>query len=285
MKCYVIAGETAVGKSKFGIALAKKLKKIGYGARIINGDSQQVITEVPILSDQPQDFGGIPHELYGYKSINEDISSFTWMTDVIQIMTECHTNGEVPIVIGGSGFYLRNLIEGHWQLPKNYPVYEDNEYMHEKVRHNCTVHPNDTYRVARNFTLLNTNTKECNILRPNCDFITIQLKSKNVEQNIMHRLESIFDLAKIEAKQHMHNSLLDKVIGFKEIKAHIKGEISAKEARELMRVRIRQYAKRQRTWFRNKMKFDFIIENSEQLISQHIQELVKIFTTPIDRLI
>ena len=64
-KHYVVAGETAVGKSSFAIKLAKLLLEKGARVNIINGDSQQIIKELPVLSDQPINDFGVPHFLYG----------------------------------------------------------------------------------------------------------------------------------------------------------------------------------------------------------------------------
>lgn len=268
MHNYIIAGETATGKSSLAIMLAKHCQLNRVKVRIINGDSQQIFSELPVLSDQPKDFQGIKHELYSYKNINDNTSSFTWMQDVLHILDECAINKECAIIVGGSGFYLRNLINGHYCLPQNDRFNNASvDFMYDYILQkdpNTKIIRNDTYRVSRHFNLLlktdltmNENMLGCSIIKTFHKFRTILLKSDMVEQNITLRIEENFDSFVQEVSQCQQNPLLDRIIGFREINAFLQGRIAEVEAKKLMRTRVRQYAKRQRTWFK-RMNFDFV---------------------------
>lgn len=260
MNIYIVTGETAVGKSRFAVDFAKKID--GY---IINGDSQQIIKELPILTDQPTKFNNIDHYLYGYKSCKEHISSYLWCCDVKKLLSEIN---KPAIIVGGSGFYLRNLIHGHCAIPeinKNTDMSKE-EMVQFLKQHNSGLNLIDPYRLQRAVSIIIETGKTIEewAIENNEQFINtkpklILIKANDVNLNIQKRINNFFDDAVEEVRQNINTNELHRIIGFTEIKRYLNNEISRTDCIDLMICRTRQYAKRQRTWFRNKMQFDEVV--------------------------
>jgi tRNA dimethylallyltransferase len=110
----IIAGPTASGKSQLAIDIAKE-----KGGVIINADSQQVYRDVPILTAQPnaEEQAVVPHRLYGFLEGKESLNAAAWARRAAQeIETVWHEN-RLPVVVGGTGLYLRTLIDGISPVP------------------------------------------------------------------------------------------------------------------------------------------------------------------------
>ena len=111
---WIIAGPTASGKTALAVEIAKR-----SNGTIINADSMQVYTEIPIISAQPTatERGDIPHKLYGYLSILQRMTAAQWAKDALQEIRMVHANGGQPILVGGSGLYLQALMQGFSPMP------------------------------------------------------------------------------------------------------------------------------------------------------------------------
>ena len=109
-KIYVVMGPTASGKSRFSLDLAHEL-----GGEIINADSMQVYEDVPILTARPDplEMEGIPHHLYGYLDAHAHGSFAEWGQKAAPLLESI----DVPIVVGGTGLYLKSLISGYAPIP------------------------------------------------------------------------------------------------------------------------------------------------------------------------
>lgn len=263
MICYVITGETASGKSSFALRLANKIR-----GEIINADSQQVIKELPILTDQPTDL--MHHHLYGYKTCEEEYSSHIWLSDCLQKIEEL--GDRIPIIVGGSGFYIRALVEGLPAIPAtNMQPKESREEMYELVKkHDPEINPQDIYRVTRSYGLIRETGYgmgwwlKQKAEKPGLEFKTILIQGTNIKEKIKARLDNIFDRAIGEVRANLHLKKLRRIIGFSEIEGYLMGEYNAERAKELIYYRTCQYAKRQRTWFRNKGSFDYILTTENE---------------------
>ena len=106
MICIVISGPTASGKSSLALALSKK-----YDGWIINADSQQILEELPILTDQPVNASNT--FLYGHKKHTQYYSSFQWCLEAGELVHKSLELRKIPILVGGTGFYLNNFLTGH----------------------------------------------------------------------------------------------------------------------------------------------------------------------------
>jgi tRNA dimethylallyltransferase len=111
----VVAGPTASGKS----ALAARLAR-AFGGVVINADSMQVYRDLPILSAQPSAAAkqDVPHRLYGFLALDDVCSADRWATLARQEIDVAHEAGKLPILCGGTGLYLRALMQGFSQIPE-----------------------------------------------------------------------------------------------------------------------------------------------------------------------
>ncbi len=119
----LIAGPTASGKSAVAVALAKAIEAGGKKAVIINADSAQVYADLAILSARPtkQEMGGIEHRLYGTWDGAMACSAARWAEVAREEIAQCHADGAVPIVVGGTGMYIKVLLEGIAPIPEIEP--------------------------------------------------------------------------------------------------------------------------------------------------------------------
>ena len=110
----LIAGPTASGKSDLAVKLAQRLGREGRHGVIINADSQQVYRDLRILSARPteDEMGGIEHRLFGTWDGAEPCSAANWADAAKAAIEEAHAAGSVPILCGGTGLYMRVLLEG-----------------------------------------------------------------------------------------------------------------------------------------------------------------------------
>ncbi|MBA4008229.1 MAG: tRNA (adenosine(37)-N6)-dimethylallyltransferase MiaA [Erythrobacter sp.] len=120
----LIAGPTASGKSAVALALAHRLAKDGRQAVIINADSAQVYADLQILSARPSEveMEGIEHRLFGAWDGADACSAAKWAARAKAEIADCHANDAVPILVGGTGLYLKVLLEGIAPIPEIDPA-------------------------------------------------------------------------------------------------------------------------------------------------------------------
>jgi tRNA dimethylallyltransferase len=120
----LIAGPTASGKSAAAIALAQRLAESGRRGVIINADSAQVYADLQVLSARPTEaeMAGIEHRLFGAWDGAEACSAAAWAARAKAEIAACHAEGAVPILVGGTGLYLKVLLEGIAPIPEIDPA-------------------------------------------------------------------------------------------------------------------------------------------------------------------
>ncbi|MBO4643203.1 MAG: tRNA (adenosine(37)-N6)-dimethylallyltransferase MiaA, partial [Alphaproteobacteria bacterium] len=114
-KVIVIGGATASGKSGLALRLAEKLNGV-----VINADSMQVYKDVPTLTARPSEAEqqSIPHRLYGFLEPDENYSVFKWVKAAATEIRQIWRENKVPVIVGGTGFYLQTLIKGISPVPQ-----------------------------------------------------------------------------------------------------------------------------------------------------------------------
>ena len=216
----LIAGPTASGKSDLAVKLAHRLAREGRHGVIINADSQQVYRDLHILSARPteDEMGGIEHRLFGTWDGAEPCSAANWADAAKAAIEEAHAAGSVPILCGGTGLYMRTLLDGISPIPAIDP------HVREAVRELST----EALRAR---------------LNARCDLRFERMLDKGA-------------LAEVEAllARDLDPALpVMRAIGVPEIKALLEGDLSRAEAIAAGQLATRQYAKRQYTWFRNQL--------------------------------
>lgn len=275
-KVVICAGPTASGKSSYALKLAQE-----QGGVIINGDSLQVYRELEIITAQPssEDQHILPHYLYECLDPWESCSAGYWLSLVLPLIQEAHEKGQLPIVVGGTGFYLKTLLEGVSPIP---PIDLDvrkmlldrneiQEILYKELQAIdpkwCShVNPHDRQRTMRGLEVYYGTGKPLSFWQtqkpslPPYDFEKILLlpEKETLLQNIKLRLEEMLKKEVLEEVAHALTLPLSdtarKAIGLREFGEYLKGNCSLEQAKELTFLHTCQYAKRQRTWFRNQFE-------------------------------
>jgi len=288
-KIICVYGPTASSKTKFAITLAKKV-----GGVVINADSMQVYSEVPILTSQPsyEEQSIISHRLYSIINPISDFSVHQWLNLVVKEIDDIRKQDLHPILVGGTGMYLSSLINGIAKIPEITKTTKQKIEDLTREKSNAELHDmlvkydanlakklsmNDRIRILRGLEVIIATGKsilkwqECNDKFYNRDdFINIYISPSRTTlyDNINNRFLKMIELGveqeveKIIKKYDVDK--LPKIIGLYVLHDYILGNISFEEMVVIIQKNTRNYAKRQFTWFNNKLNHDHVVFNYEQ---------------------
>lgn len=277
---WLIAGPTASGKSACALQLAKALGKQDQTGVIINADSMQVYSDIPVLSAAPSkiELKHCDHRLYGAWDGAETCSAASWASRAKSEIDEAHEDGKTPILVGGTGLYLKVLLEGIAPIPEIAPEVREQvraletadayaALQIEDPLHADVLEPGDSQRIARALEVKRSTG------------VTLadwqQAKSGGIAEDItlsplvlLPERQWIYDRCDARFEQMLENGAVEEVetllarelstdlpvmraIGVPEIAALIRGELSREQTVAAGGQATRQYAKRQFTWLRN----------------------------------
>ncbi len=271
----LIAGPTASGKSALALALAERFEGV-----VINADSAQVYRDLRILSARPSEAEEerAPHRLYGYRDGATACSAADWATDARAAISETHREGRLSILTGGTGLYIRTLLEGIAPVPpidpgirsavRALPVPESYAALKlEDPEAAERVRPTDTARVARALEVVrSTGRPLAQWQREKAGGIggkvrllpLILLPPREwLYERCNNRFEQMLGPEGLAEGEALLARGLDaalpvmRAIGVPEVAAYVRGEMSREEAIAAGQTATRQYAKRQYTWFSN----------------------------------
>ena len=261
----VIVGPTGVGKTKMSIELAKYLD-----APVINADAVQIYKGLDIGSAKvtSDEMDGVKHYLIDIKNIDEEYSVCEYQKDVRKILEE-YKNKNV-IICGGTGLYISAaLMDYRFYEDENSETYEgySNEQLYEMVLKkdkNSQIDKNNRVRMIRFLNKKITDTVEPKLLYPNTIFIGLTTSREKLYERINARVDKMFNDGLVLEVKYLYNKdknskILNRAIGYKEIISYLNKEISDEEAKELIKKNSRHYAKRQYTWFNNKMNIKWFL--------------------------
>lgn len=285
----VITGPTATGKSKLGVELAKKIN-----GEIINADSTQVykgldIGTAKVTKDEMQ---GIKHHLIDIKNIEEDYTVFDYQKDAREKINEITKKNKVPILVGGTGLYIKAaLYDYQFQEKKkiNYDNYSDLELYQKllKIDPNTNIHQNNRRRVENALSnyeqFKEIPSQKVKSLKPLYDIVVIALTTdrENLYQRINKRVDEMFKIGlekeakNLYDKKAYYKSVMTPIC-YKELFEYFDGNITKEEAINLIKKRSRNYAKRQYTWFRHQMNVKWIdvdFNNFDKTIKETLKEI------------
>ena len=270
-----IIGPTATGKSDLAIKLA-----LEFQTEIISADSRLVYKDFNIgtAKPSPNELLRVKHHCIDVVSPTDDFSVTEYRKIAQYAMDNLFQQNKPPIIAGGTGFYVKSLLEG-LDIPKveadenfrtrmrNLAENRGNEFLFEILREKDDkiaqkLHPNDIFRVIRALEVIEKTGKKMSELqtknKPDYNIIYIFLDAKDREylyDRINRRVDIMLETGLVEevkfliAKYGKTVSLL-KTLGYKEISEYLDGEMSLEEAAELLKKNTRNFAKRQLTWFR-----------------------------------
>jgi tRNA dimethylallyltransferase len=269
----VIAGPTASGKSALALRLAE-----ATGGAIVNADSAQIYRDLPILSAAPseEERGRAEHLLYGVLDGSKPCSAADWADLAKPEIARLHEAGRLPILAGGTGLYLRTLLDGIAPIPPIDPA------IRAKVRGNgvaenlaeltpldpvaaTTLNPGDTTRIARALEVIKSTGKtlaEWQEQREGGIADSIHLETLILlpprpwlYERCDRRFAEMVDQGAIDEVRVLLERQLDpdlpvmRAIGVTELAAHLRGESTLDQAIAAGQQATRRYAKRQYTWF------------------------------------
>ena len=305
-KIVVLTGPTAVGKTKLSIELAKKI-----GGEIISADSCQVYKHMDIGSAKirPEEMGGISHFLVDELEPSEEFNVVVFQQKTKQYMKEIYERGHIPILVGGTGFYIQAVLydihfsvdDNNHQIRKELESMASEkgpEYMHEELRKidpasADVIHANNVKRVIRAleyYKLTGQRISEHNEEQRNnespYDFSYFVLNDHRelLYERIDKRVDEMITEGLVDEVKHLKELGYDRsyvsmqALGYKEIFGYLEGEISLDEAIYIIKRDTRHFAKRQITWFKrekevlwvNKPDFDYNNDKILDYMYQHI---------------
>ncbi len=283
----IVAGPTASGKSSLALDLA-----LAFDGVVINADSMQVYKDTPIIAACPsaEDKAQVPHKLYEIYDASVNGTVVDWLEKAAAEIRQAWQDGKMPVVVGGTGLYLDNLINGTTPIPEAdaqvraevRQLAEDIGVpaLHEKLRlvdkeSADRLSPNDTTRVTRAYEvflqtgipLSDWHKKPMIKKLPEAQFAVIKIcpQSKELDERCYLRFDKMLaagaldEICRLAAKNLAPNLPAMKALGVPELLAYLRGEIPLEEAVKLGKLHTRQYAKRQRTWFAGKLKADICL--------------------------
>jgi tRNA dimethylallyltransferase len=274
-KVALIAGPTASGKTALALHLAKS-----HNIMIINADSAQVYSDLPVLSAQPtpEEQASVPHRLFGYLDGRTACSAARWAADAKLAITEAHVAGRLPVLVGGTGLYLRTLLDGIAPIPEVDPDLRANiralpvadAYAALKIKDPsmaASLAPADGSRITRALEVIESTGRSIGdwrkdkaggiggdvdlrplILLPPRDWLYARCDARF---DAMMAAGAIAEVEALLARNLPTDAPVMRAIGVPEVSAMLASANSRAQAITLGKTATRQYAKRQFTWFRN----------------------------------
>jgi tRNA dimethylallyltransferase len=269
----LIAGPTASGKSALALALAERT-----GGVIVNADSAQVYRDLRLVSARPtaEEMERAPHRLYGYRDGARPFSAADWAADAKVEIATAHAEGRLPILAGGTGLYIRTLLDGIAPVPeidpairaavRALPVAEAHAALaKEDPAAAARVRPSDTARTGRALEVVRSTGRPLShwqeqqaggiagevelhplILLPPRDWLTARCDARFEK---MMSDEGLAEVSSLLSRSLDPALPVMRAIGVKEIAAFLNGASTREEALAAGRTATRRYAKRQYTWF------------------------------------
>ena len=280
-KIILIAGPTASGKSNFSLKLAKKIN-----GEVINADSMQVYKQLQVLTARPikKDIKKIKHHLYGFCDVKKNFSTGEWLKLSIKKIKEIQKKNKVPIIVGGTGLYFKALTDGLVKIP-NIPIRLRNKIrlMQKQLGQKKfykkllildpliknKIEKNDIQRSIRAYEIkYHTQKSIINWYKKTKKYISsdqfiklyIDYPREKLISRINLRVEQMFVNGAIQEVRRFNKLKVkkenssNKVIGIKEISNLLDKQCNLEQAKELIAIKTRQYAKRQATWARGQMQ-------------------------------
>ncbi len=295
-KVVVLIGPTAVGKTKMSVELAKRLN-----GEIINGDSMQVYKGLDIgtAKIRQEEMEGIPHHLLDIKEPHESFSVAEFQTLARSLITDITRRGKLPIIVGGTGLYIQSVIYDYQfsDAPSNslyrqsLERYSPDELYEQLKRIDPLsaerIHPNNVRRVIRALEIYHCTGKtmtewlkeQKRQLVYNVALIGLAMEREKLYERINRRVDEMIAQGLIEEvkrlyDQGLHDCQAIQAIGYKELYAHLDGEITLEEAIEQLKQNSRRYAKRQLTWFRNQMPVQWFDMTDDTMFEMRVNEIL-----------
>ncbi|HEY9669272.1 MAG TPA: tRNA (adenosine(37)-N6)-dimethylallyltransferase MiaA, partial [Coleofasciculaceae cyanobacterium] len=284
-----ICGATATGKSGLALALAQRL-----GSVILSADSRQVYRELDIGTAKPSvaQRQQVPHYLIDICEPTETLTLADYQMQAQELIATFHHQETIPLLVGGTGLYIRSIVQG-MKIPRVAPNYElrsqlatlGQTQLYQVLQHvdphaAQKIHANDEVRTLRALEVFYVT--GCPISEqqgenpPNYPILQIGLEccdSNTLDRRIAQRTEQMIAAgweAEVSALCEKYGTDLPllNTLGYQEMKQYLAGDISLDRTKELIVLHTRQFAKRQRTWFRAYPEIEWFDADNPELIEK-----------------
>lgn len=275
---YAIAGPTASGKTALGVELARRL-----GGEVVNFDSVQVYREIEIATAKPsaEEMQGVPHHLLDYVDPRINCTAADWARDAEGVIAEIEERGRTPILVGGTGFYLRTLLHPLFESPKTDEMLRERlrrlhagrgaEYLHRMLTRldpstAAVLAPRDHVRVIRaievfiqtgeRLSVRKTDRPPRSAIAGRCALFVLEPGRDELYRRIDARAEAHFAAGLIEEVKRLRSAGVSDSTnalgshGYRRVCEYLRGERTLESALEKTKQDVRNYSKRQLTWFR-----------------------------------
>jgi tRNA dimethylallyltransferase len=297
----LIAGPTGVGKSEIALRLAELV-----GGEIVSVDSMQVYRGMDIGTAKPsaEERARVPHHLINVVDVTQTFDAAQFLKLANAAVTEIHARGRVPILCGGTGLYFKVFLEGVGEAPPADPALRAElaatplptllaELAERDPVTFAKVDRRNPRRVIRAVEVIRLTGKPFSEQRaawvapasaaagkPVCAF-GISRPPNQLRERIDERVDRMFGLGLVGETEALLKRGLDRnpgalqALGYRQVAEHLRGERSLEETIELVKIRTRQFAKRQMTWFHGQMRLEWITLDHEKKLEEVAEELAR----------
>ena len=285
-KLIVVAGPTAVGKTALGIELAQR-----FNGEIISGDSQQVYRQLNIGTAKatPQEQAAAVHHLIDVRDVDESYSAYDFVTEAQVAITDIINRGKLPIIVGGTGLYFQSLIEGYHlggqvdqvqvlAYRSELEQLSDLELFEQIDSLGIEIKELNRRRAIRALELHRFSDNPENTETTFDPFIIgLDDERSLIYERINTRVDKMVELGLLKEAKWLYDNYPEaqsaRGIGYKELFPYFSGKQTLDEALEKLKQNTRRFAKRQLTWFRNRMTVKFYQISSPDYPENVIQDL------------
>lgn len=293
-----IVGPTAVGKSKTSLELAKKIN-----GEIISCDSMQVYREMEVITSKPSTEARavILHHLVDILGVNEAYSAADFSKQAEEAIIEIHRRQRIPLVVGGSGLYVKALIDGmfpdggaDWKVRRR--LYQQarekgSEELYQRLeqvdpRTASQLYPQDARRIVRALEVWEVNGIPMSKLREKTagigklypiKILGLIRERSELYQRINQRVERMLNEGLVDEVKRLSQLEMShsakQVLGYKEVKGFLEGQYPLDEAERLLKRNTRRFAKRQLSWFRRDKRIIWVKINKNQSTEEIAERL------------
>ncbi|KXT67609.1 tRNA (adenosine(37)-N6)-dimethylallyltransferase MiaA [Streptococcus lutetiensis] len=270
IKLLAVVGPTAVGKTALGIELAKQ-----FNGEIISGDSQQVYRQLDIGTAKatPEEQAEAVHHLIDVRNIDETYSVYDFVQEASAAISDIVSRGKLPIIVGGTGLYLQSLLEGYHlggqvdqekvlAYRKELDLLSDDELFGKIAEQKIEIPQINRRRAIRALELAKFG-KGLENKETDYDAYLIGLNDDRqvLYDRINYRVDLMVENGVLNEAKWLYDNYREvqaaRAIGYKELFPYFSGEDSLENCAEKLKQNTRRFAKRQLTWFRNRMTVQF----------------------------
>ena len=270
IKLLAVVGPTAVGKTALGIELAKQ-----FNGEIISGDSQQVYRQLDIGTAKatPEEQAEAVHHLIDVRNIDETYSVYDFVQEASAAISDIVSRGKLPIIVGGTGLYLQSLLEGYYlggqvdqekvlAYRKELDLLSDDELFGKIAEQKIEIPQINRRRAIRALELAKFG-KGLENKETDYDAYLIGLNDDRqvLYDRINYRVDLMVENGVLNEAKWLYDNYREvqaaRAIGYKELFPYFSGEDSLENCVEKLKQNTRRFAKRQLTWFRNRMTVQF----------------------------